>query len=61
MVLQAVTPVVLALAWAYVALRICQTLIHLTYNNILHRLGAYLTGWLLLLGMWIAILLQAGG
>src|SRR4051812_25500109 len=33
----------LQLAWAYVGLRIIHSLIHLTYNNVLHRLGAFAT------------------
>ncbi len=29
------------LAWTYVALRVIHSLIHLSYNNVLHRLGAF--------------------
>lgn len=31
---------VLALAWSYVALRILHSVIHLTYNKVVHRLAA---------------------
>lgn len=32
---------VLVVAWAYVALRAIHSLIHMTYNNVMHRLVAY--------------------
>jgi hypothetical protein len=42
----------LALAWLFVAARIVHTLIHLGYNNVSHRLAAFMLGNLALLGMW---------
>jgi len=36
-----VTAPVLAVAWSYVALRAIHSAIHLTYNNVLHRLIAF--------------------
>ena len=33
-----------AWAWIFVGLRIVHSLIHLTYNNVLHRLGAFALG-----------------
>lgn len=33
--------VTMAVAWTYVALRAIHTLIHLTYNNVMHRLTAF--------------------
>src|SRR6478752_504742 len=33
--------VVLAVAWTYVALRAVHSLIHVTYNNVIHRLTAF--------------------
>ncbi|HET7650647.1 MAG TPA: MAPEG family protein [Gammaproteobacteria bacterium] len=41
------------LAWCYAALRIVHSLIHILYNNVLHRFLAYATSCLLLLFMWI--------
>jgi hypothetical protein len=41
-----------SLAWAFVAARLAHTLIHLNYNRILYRFGAYVTGCLILLAMW---------
>jgi hypothetical protein len=39
-------------AWIYVVLRAIQALIHVTYNNVLHRGMAYLTSTTLLCLMW---------
>jgi hypothetical protein len=47
-----VTPAVLALAWAFVALRIVHSVIHCTYNNVMHRFYAYITGWAVLVALW---------
>ncbi len=57
--LGAVDPVAMALAWTFVAARIVQALIHLTYNNIMHRLFAYMAGWLVLLAFWAWLALGA--
>ena len=43
-------------AWAYVALRALHSLIHVTYNRVVHRFLAYIASTLLLFGMWIALL-----
>ena len=40
------------LAWAYVALRAAHTLVHLTYNNVLHRLGVYAASNVVLVVLW---------
>ena len=42
-----------ALAWGYVALRVVHSLVHLTYNNVLHRLGAYAASAALLVALWV--------
>ena len=44
--------VVLAVAWTYVALRIVHSLIHLTYNKVMHRLIPYAVSNLVLLAFW---------
>lgn len=41
-------------AWVYVGLRLLHALIHLSYNNVQHRLVAFLLGFALLQGMWLA-------
>lgn len=43
------------LAWLYVGLRICHTLIHMTYNHVTHRLAAFLSSNIVLLILWINI------
>jgi hypothetical protein len=43
----------LVLAWAYVSLRIVHSLIHLTYNNVFHRLGAFAASNVLLVALWV--------
>jgi hypothetical protein len=47
----------LALAWAYVASRGVHSLIHLTYNNVFHRLAAFAAGYVVLLVIWIRLAL----
>jgi hypothetical protein len=41
-------------AWAFVALRVVHSLIHCTYNKVMHRLGAFLTSFALMVVLWIA-------
>ena len=41
-------------AWAYVALRVVHTLIHVTYNRVTHRFLVYVASTLLLFGTWAA-------
>jgi hypothetical protein len=50
-----VTPAVLALAWAFVALRIAHSAIHCTYNKVMHRFYAYIAGWAVLVALWAVI------
>ena len=40
-------------AWAYVALRAAHTAVHLTYNNVFHRLGVYAASNVVLLALWV--------
>ena len=48
-----VTAVTLSLAWAYVALRLLHTAIHLAYNRILYRFGAYAASCTVLAALWL--------
>lgn len=43
------------LAWAYVALRIAHTLVHVTYNNVFHRLTAFALSNFVLIALWIML------
>jgi hypothetical protein len=48
------TPGFVAAAWGYVALRALHSLIHVTYNRVVHRFLVYVASTLLLFGMWAA-------
>ncbi|MCB1672929.1 MAG: MAPEG family protein [Gammaproteobacteria bacterium] len=48
-----VTPFFVNLAWVYFALRLAHSIVHLTYNKVLHRLACFGTSNLVLLVMWI--------
>lgn len=48
------TPGFVVAAWAYVGLRVVHSLIHVTYNRVVHRFLVYVASTLLLFGMWAA-------
>lgn len=48
-----VDSLVLTLAWCYVGCRTVHSLIHLTYNHVLHRLVAFTVGNLVLIAFWV--------
>ena len=50
------TPGLVTGAWGYVALRALHSLIHVTYNRVMHRFLVYVASTLLLFGLWIALL-----
>jgi hypothetical protein len=50
------TPGFVTAAWAYVALRIVHSLIHVTYNRVTHRFLVYVASTLLLFGTWAALI-----
>lgn len=47
-----VTPQQLALAWLFVVSRVAHSVIHVTYNFVMHRFAAYALGTLTMLVMW---------
>jgi hypothetical protein len=47
-----VTAAQLVLAWVYVALRALHSVIHVTYNRVMHRFYAYFTGTICVFAMW---------
>lgn len=53
-------PLLVALAWVFVATRIVHALIHLSYNNVIHRMLAFWTGAICVLAMWVVIALAVG-
>lgn len=44
-------------AWTYIVLRVVHSLIHLTYNHVLHRLSAFTLSNVALVSLWV----MAGG
>ena len=51
-------PVILALAWTYVAIRLAHAWIHIGRNRLRHRIPVYGASWVVLLAMWICIVVQ---
>ena len=49
---------VLTVAWVYVALRVVHCAIHLTYNNVRHRLIPYALSNVVLLTYWVLFFLR---
>ena len=45
----------LGLAWAFVALRIAHSAVHLTYNRVIHRLRVFALSVAVLLALWVRI------
>jgi hypothetical protein len=50
-----VSPLVLSLAWGYVALRVLHSYIHCTYNRVVHRFYAFLASNVLLWALWAVL------
>ncbi len=51
----------LRMAWVFVALRVLHSIVHITYNRVMHRFAAYAASSLVLFAIWIrlAILVAA--
>ena len=47
-----VSTVQIALAWLYVGLRVLHSLIHVTYNRVMHRFAVYVASTLVVFAMW---------
>lgn len=58
LVVGAQSPLLIGFAWAFVVLRLIHTVIHLSYNNVLHRLLAFLLSVIALVEIWILIALH---
>lgn len=48
-------PLVLGLAWAYVAARIVHSVIHCSYNRVMHRFRAFAASVFALLALWCVL------
>lgn len=55
-VTQTVSTLILALAWAYVALRYVHSYIHQTSNIVLHRFRVFVTSQFVLMVLWLVVL-----
>jgi hypothetical protein len=49
----AVDAAAIGLAWLYVGLRLAHSAIHLTYNDVFHRLAAYAASCVVLAALWV--------
>lgn len=58
LVLQFDTPVMIFLSWLFVASRAVHSWIHITSNNVIRRLQAFMAGNICILLMWIILLWQ---
>jgi hypothetical protein len=54
-------PLMLALAWAYVAARLAHAYIHLGSNRLRWRIRAYAISWVILLALWITLVAGVAG
>ena len=61
MMLNSDTDYFLILAWCYVGLRCLHSLIHATYNHILHRLATFSLSFVVLILMWVKVVLISVG
>ena len=48
-------PLLVLIAWIFVAARVLHALIHVTYNNVLHRTLAFSISVICVLAMWVII------
>lgn len=54
-VTQRVDSAAVALAWSYLVLRVLHSLVHLTYNKVMHRLSFYALSNVMLVVLWIRL------
>lgn len=52
--------VALVLAWVFVGFRVAQAIVHLTYNNVVHRMLMFWGGVFSVLALWLVLLLSLG-
>lgn len=50
------TTAMLVLAWLFVVSRVLHSWIHLTYNNVIHRLRAFMASYLCVLAIWLLLI-----
>lgn len=47
--------ILVALAWTYVASRYVHSLVHVTYNRVMHRFSVFIFSCFVLLAMWVRL------
>ncbi len=52
------TSLAVSVAWTYVGLRVGHSLVHLTYNKVMHRLAFFALSELVLIFLWVLAALQ---
>ena len=57
-ILKTNSELVLLLAWVFVGFRIAQAIVHLTYNNVLHRMLMFWGAVISVLSMWVILLIE---
>ncbi len=58
--LQIDSALMVKLAWLYVFFRLVHSVIHISYNHVLHRFTAFLLSMLTLLAMWVQLMTLVG-
>jgi len=56
-----INPLTIILSWLFVLSRVVHSYIHITYNHILHRIIAFMSGNLCILILWLYIVINAPG
>jgi hypothetical protein len=52
---QSLSDTVLVLSWVYVVVRVLHSLVHVTYNHVVHRLCLFATSNFILAGIWVLL------
>lgn len=55
LVMQCGTPTLMTLAWVYVALRLVHSLVHVTYNHVMHRFAVFAASNVVLTVLWMLV------
>jgi hypothetical protein len=51
----AASPAIVCLAWLYVFLRVVHSLVHITYNRIIHRFVVFAASNVVLIAIWVVL------
>ncbi len=48
-------------AWVFVGLRVAHSVIHCTYNTVMHRFAVFMLGFAVVVGLWTALVISLMG